>query len=101
MIYLVLVQSQVTESNSVTGTNVIDVRVEHGKTEEEEEHEVLYEVEQQAEGSFHETMLKEGTYEICFDNTDSSWAQKVTIAIDSSFFPSQYDSILCRLFGLR
>jgi len=77
---------QVTDTNSVTGSNEIDVQVLGPPSTEVVREQtsrgsvswsLMYEAEGEAEGQLLETVEVAGTHQVCLDNTDSSWAQKV------------------------
>jgi len=64
---------QVTDSSSQTGKNDITATITSPKPESR----VLFHVVQEEEGSFSEELDKDGDYEICLDNTMSTWSDKV------------------------
>merc|ERR1712013_168743 len=64
---------QVTDSSMQTGKNDITATITSPKPESR----VIYHVVQEEEGSFSEELDKDGDYEICLDNTMSTWSDKV------------------------
>jgi len=64
---------QVTDSSMHTGKNDITATITSPKPESN----VIYHVVQEEEGSFSEELEKDGDYEVCLDNTISTWSDKV------------------------
>merc|ERR1719347_2283881 len=62
---------QVTSSSAATGNNDIIARVYSPKAE------VLFESEQETEGSFNTGSEEDGDFKLCFDNKVSTWSDKV------------------------